>query len=655
MKEFLTYLQISEGAIALYLECLNRSHLSYREIVILSNNLSIEVDEVIDELLTAGLFLQNQPQKPEILTYYMAIPPISSILNYYGNIAENLPQILGQIKEFMINSLDQSFQDRKGDDLTNLEEAFQEIKNDVEEDLLIQSQDVDDIMDEFEGIGDQLTELINELKVKFPKIQEDMDVLHQKIKSITQTQFASLIKTITKIKTVIIKRIEYLELKKKEPLVIEVIEAVFKEKLEEIVESFMSNLIDLIEQEFLNITNPLRVLIETALNDLIESPVKQVIEKILPIRDEFKKLVSNMRSNFESKFKDVGNIILNGKDSIENSVQQIKNKVFEKIDEVVPEALNQVSSLSNPIQQVMKQYYEGYLTTEKVNIDNLWQVKSDVKVNEIIQNILTNSKKIVTLIIPTLEKYISPEQIKNIPETLKVRLVSADSFVSNMVKDINELTNCEFKSLQNENIILLKGDNQVVLGIVEKESPDILNNVIGFATNHQPLMNILSGIIETTWASAKAEEVAPAAATAQEAIQSTTIKTGPVSIKEELAAQLKSPDQPPQELATVSKPQSLGGFVSSVHPKEGDPIGLEISNAFNQLLQKLVSFNAAEFTNELQNVADIILEKKGFSVTMASIRRVINEFKDKRDDPLDDKEKAQIFEQVENWKQRLLA
>ena len=137
MKEFLSYLQISEGAISLYLECLGKLPFSYSELYLMTEKLSIEnLDETIEELVNAGIMLQMEPQKPEILMHYLAIPPISAILSYYANIDQNLPQILEQIKQFVLSSLGEALQG-KG-------EGTEELKS-IEEDSGRQSGNKNDV------------------------------------------------------------------------------------------------------------------------------------------------------------------------------------------------------------------------------------------------------------------------------------------------------------------------------------------------------------------------------------------------------------------------------------------------------------------------------------------------------------------------------
>ena len=70
------------------------------------------------------------------------------------------------------------------------------------------------------------------------------------------------------------------------------------------------------------------------------------------------------------------------------------------------------------------------------------------------------------------------------------------------------------------------------------------------------------------------------------------------------------------------------------------------------LIQKLHSLKGEEFSSELQKVADLVLEKKGFSVTLHKLRSIINQYRF-NDLLLEEKDIKQIIENIESWKKKL--
>ena len=107
--------------------------------------------------------------------------------------------------------------------------------------------------------------------------------------------------------------------------------------------------------------------------------------------------------------------------------------------------------------------------------------------------------------------------------------------------------------------------------------------------------------------------------------------------------------QPLENNVKQKSVQEKETFESELFPKQGDEAGMQINIAFNTLILKLDSITAEDFSNELQEIAELILEKRGFSVTLHKIRSLINQYKDKNI-PID---KSQVFEEIEDFKKRL--
>ncbi|MFW9820391.1 MAG: hypothetical protein ACFFE5_12340, partial [Candidatus Thorarchaeota archaeon] len=93
-------------------------------------------------------------------------------------------------------------------------------------------------------------------------------------------------------------------------------------------------------------------------------------------------------------------------------------------------------------------------------------------------------------------------------------------------------------------------------------------------------------------------------------------------------------------------------FIAQAQPKADDEAAIKINNALGNLILKLDNIKGDEFSNELKNIADLILEKKGFSVTLHKLRSVINKYKDKLN-LLNSNDKKEILENIEDWKKKL--
>ena len=211
------------------------------------------------------------------------------------------------------------------------------------------------------------------------------------------------------------------------------------------------------------------------------------------------------------------------------------------------------------------------------------------------------------------------------------------------MKEFQEIENLEFRTIKRNDFFGVKGDdNQIIICLEKEDSEDPLNDLVGIGSNFNPIVNILKQIIEANWIAAQSETV-------------TTVKTiRPIKI-----SPVKIP--PPQKIPETSElvpsidtEQTQGGYISQVYPKAGDALGMEINTAFNLVIQRLNTITGTDFSHALQEISNFVLEKRGFSVTLHKIRNLINKHKNQVSPFISQKKKNKIFEELEEFKRRLL-
>ncbi|MFX1320113.1 MAG: hypothetical protein ACFFAQ_00585 [Promethearchaeota archaeon] len=654
MDKFLKQLGLSNDTIDIYIKSLGRTSLTYYELYSMVPKITEgEFENSLNELIDSGLIIQLIPQKQEILLKYLTIPPFGPIIAYYENIDANLTNIKNSIQELIANSLKQIFKSNRIVDMDSVFTVFQEIKKDIEEDNIIQKREIEDI---FEGMED-----LNKLK-------KELSEIHQQIKSIIQTQFSDLLKLISNLKDDLTKKINSLEFKKYKKEIIEIIEELFKARLDEIVGNFINKLHNQIGDEFSN-TN---------------KSTDNIMESVFQYREDFKMLLLNMLNNFETKMNTIFGMIKDNKENLVNDIQALESKITESLNVIVRNSINEVSKLNKPIESVMKNSFEMLISSDKALINDIWTIRSVTNVNEEIQKLINNTNKTLFLIIPNLENHLAIEHFGKQSGNLKIKIASSEAHTNSLVKKLKSVKNLEYKTLQNENIIALKGDdNHIVIGLVQDNQKEPLEDFIGFGSNFKPLIKIFEPIIDTTWAAAysdtyyatqqtKIQTTAPKKVAAikptviKEAKPITPIKTEsiktkdiPKQIKEPIKIQEKSTPKPLKVTTEYSIPKEKITDLTqklkknlTILPKAGDEAGMFINDAFNSLILQLNNLTGEDFSLELQKIADLILEKKGFSVILHQLRSTINEYKNHYK-LLNKNEKNQIVEFINNWKQKL--
>ena len=658
MEDFLKKLQLSEEAIEIYLKSLGKTPLTYYELYSIIPKLTQDkFEENLTQLINGGLLIQLIPQQQEVLLHYLAVPPILPIINYYENVNVNLEAIKEAIRDLLVKTVNQTIQQDNPIQLDTILNSFQESRKDIEEDTIIQKQEIEDIVKGMEDLK---------------KLTKDISELDQQIKIVTQTNFANLMKKISGIKTEITEEINALEFKKHKEEITAIIEQTFKVKLDRMVQEFSMELHELIEEKF----------------ETTAEPIEQLIDAIFQYRDDFKLILLNMLNNFETKMNKIYDMIKENKELLSTELSKFENKLNENLNIVIQNSINEVSGLNRPLEKLMKEYLQEMRTSDKMLIEKIWPVNSLTKVNEEIQKFITTTKEDLIIIVPQLENHLAVEQFEKIPKSLKIKIASSEPHTNSSVKNFTSIANIIYKTLENENLIALKGDDsQITIGVILQGVKDSLNNFIGIGSNFKPLIELLSPIVQNSWESAYSDTFYAAQKAQVPTIKAksgtkvddlykkikpiTTPKLQTVETEQKIDRAQETRDQKtrievaPQEIPSEvpkyqgeiegikQKLQEKIKFVSTTTKKKGDEAGLIINNAFNNLVKKLHDIKGEEFSKELQKIADLVLEKRGFSVTLHQLRSLINQYRF-NDTFLNELDTKQILANIESWKEKLV-
>ncbi len=655
MEDFLKQLNLSDNAIQIYIKGLGKAPLSSFEIYSIVPKLSEkEYKETLNELLELSLLVPIQSNNPDIIMTYLVIPPFNPIIRYIANIYANLDHIKNQLHQLMAKTLKNTLEKNNLLELDTIFQVTQEIKRDIEEESIIQKQDVEDIVQGMENFN-----IINDV----------LKDLHQRIKGVTQTEFSNLINMVTKTKDDIITQLEYLELKKHEDSVKKLIERIFKKNSEDLIRNFTSRLHELIETEFSNT--------QESLNNITKS--------IFQFRDDFKMLLVNTVNNYEQKVNRITEMIKTKNAGLSEDLKQFEKLILDNFEVVIKNSVDSITALNNPIDKVMKSYFHSYVSPERIQLSDLWFINSLSRVNENIINWIEKSETEMILILPKLETHLSNDSFNKIKANVKIKITSSEAHTNSIVKNLKNIKNLEYRMLKNEDIIILKGDQKFLLiGILNQDSKDPLDDFIGFATNNPSYFNLLKGFIHSMWEKGSTELYqAPKSIgmRTKDIAQPKPLQTIPIKkiqpsieVPEHIRAEndqkttekrvvVKSPlnEKVPVKSSENSgaisdlkqKIQQHVDFVSKSKPKPGDQAGIMINDAFNKLAQKLSKLSGETFSQELQKIADLVLEKKGFSVTLHKLRSTINQYK-MFVHPLSQENIAQIKQDFEEWKAKIL-
>ena len=405
MEDFLKNFHLSDNTIELYFKCIGRQPLSSLELYSLLPDISQEeFNNVLAALIDNGLFVLNSNLNHGLILEYLAIPPIKPILNYYTNINNNLTSIKNQLQRLLSESLAKIFQDNQIIEMDTVYDATLELRKDIEEDVIIQKQDIDDIVQGMENIN---------------IIKDVLENLRQTIKGVTQSQFSSLIKLIANIEKEIYSKIESLELKKSEIAVKEKVEEAFKENFNKLLADFTTNLHKMISDEF---------------DNTIES-LNNILNSTFQFRDDFKMILLNMLSTNEKKIKKIMELIKTKKTGLEKDLKEFEKIIMDDFTEIIGKSVDSVASLNEPINNTLDSYFTTIKESIELENDEIWRIKSLVRVKEEISNIISQSTQNLLVVVPKLEENLSLDVFKDIPSTIKIQITSSEAHTNSLVKN----------------------------------------------------------------------------------------------------------------------------------------------------------------------------------------------------------------------------
>ncbi|MBY9005292.1 MAG: hypothetical protein KGD63_00880 [Candidatus Lokiarchaeota archaeon] len=656
MEKILSQLKLSEESIKIYLESFGKDVLSFQEL----NSILPEINEKdiivnLNELLNAGLLIQTNIVKDISLTEFLAIPPYNPILDYFKNIEASFSEIRSALDSLIVKTTNEIFNKNNKIEFNTILKEYKEIENNFIEDSLLQKKDAEDIsnqMDVIHKVGDIILEIQN------------------MIKNISQTQFSSLIKTFIKLKEELKSKIGGLEIKaKKEELLFQILEETFKDKLGNIVKDFVNTLNSMIKEEFSKV------------------PFNEIIENAIHSRDDFKMLLLNLLSSFEIDINKISDVINDKKQSLDQNIDELKSLIISKLSAIIQKSIKQIEKLNNPIITLISESKLKAVSSGQNIKQKTQAINSITKIQKYLSFAINSSKEELLIIVPKIEDYLELEILKTIPKTTRIKIASSDPHVNSKVKKFKEINDLEYRKYDNQNFIGVKSDdNFIAFGIIT-ENKDQLNNFIGILSKNNILVNLLKPSLYKIWSNAKYES--DQTLIREEKYNYPEMNNVPLSQNmgiidnKKIILQgseipkppLSDPESPKvpnipiqsnnsgenkdnlyssqiQDEKTQSSLSKQVKFLSMVNPKAGDASGMMINDAFNALIQNINIQSGETIAQELDKITELILEKRGFSVTLHNIRRFINDYK-KQKMLLTTEQKNNIFKTIEEWKNRL--
>ena len=580
MKEILKLLNLSDDAIDIYVKCLGENLLTFNEIHSISQLSIDEINQVINELIENQILIKMISKNPKILPHYMAIPPFFIIKSSINQIKKEFSGKEGSGK--IENEINLIFQKQNKIELEKIYKDFQILQKDVNNDIIT--------------IKYELEELVNELEKK----EESTDILdkyEQELKNIINSELASIVIILLHLKEEFQEKIESLGIT---DMQWNALRDSIKDILALGVHEKSKELNNIVTNEF----SEIREIIGDKISDVLKD------------RFEQKSVYLGILNLFKTEIDKLHKLILLKKNNLDLDLKSLKrfisSKMAETFQNLVKKSSGTIEIMENFFVNILKDYYGQ----NKFILDKFWSINSKAKIREEITNLLVNSMDFVIIIVPEINDYINIQNLENLPQELKITIISSESHKSNIVREITKKDNIEFLKLKNNNIIGLNGDDSyIVFGVSQNSESTALNDIVGFGTDYKPIINLFKPIFSRKLEAAK----------------------------------------PPKEVQIISELQSIALNSKSVEPleisvKEEESINSEnVNNLFEIFLEKIRNLKGTEISKQIENMIDLNLKFQGYS-NIIKWKNELKSIESILDTPLIEK----IKEDFKNWKNSIL-
>jgi len=187
-------------------------------------------------------------------------------------------------------------------------------------------------------------------------------------------------------------------------------------------------------------------------------------------------------------------------------LQTVKDSIISNLTKFLKKEDNtNVEGLDFVIDSLQQYIKSTNLKTDIFN-EKVWLINTKTKFFEELSDILKNNNNKIVLILPNLVE----EFVKKIKENEiefkgnTIRLVSSEKHNYQPIKSLQEnIKSLNYKQLINNELIGIKGENRVVLGILMDKNPPESNDFVGIGTNYHPFYEPLANLIEERWDKAK--------------------------------------------------------------------------------------------------------------------------------------------------------
>jgi len=537
----------------------------------------------------------------------------------------------------------------------------------------ILEQNIDNSVQKFDKKIDQITESLNELKIKlsknFGKLR--LGIIQKVVEDVLNKTFLSEI--------INIKRTFKNELNKELNNLLSNLKESFTKQLKDPLQSIVNNSKQIFEKE---LQEPFKNLVVE-----VAQKIKDSTQNASKIGEDLKSTFNNIITEFNNTIKDSQTRITGISEEILSSFASLRttfsNTVISELDNMLEKVKNRLDLSSLTVEE----FWEGAKTMESQSMKDVWFIRTPEGMISQINEEVRNAKMRILIVAPTL-KDIEIEPLLNIKPQINIRICCyiniEDPNHKKILDKLEKRTNISLRNRLLQNLWGINRDyEEIILGIVSKSETEDTLELVGLGSNLSEHIKILVPILEEAWMGSKKEYHIPQKpiietkkALSSEIIKEIEEKIGKTpEIISESKQEVLIPEstvtskslvkttaetetlisKPPieQEIKIQTTMQTQAPSISDETTKKitqvtvSDDIINSIILKINNLKEIINTEQPTKFSEKLLELKEYIFEKKGFLKILNDIQNWSSQIKSKNS--IDEKSKNMLLKRMDYW------
>ncbi len=470
MEDISKLLNLNNLTASIYFQCLGKIPLTLNEIRSLKQDISMEIiNGIIDELVDKNLIIVINPENPQILRHYFAVPPFFLIENNIAQIKNDFMSKEGYAQQKIRANNEIIFLKEHNIELDDINDNFLNLQKEFENNITLIKEDLNKLSKLGYG-GIETTDFLGQYE--------------EELKKIISSELASIVVTLLQLKREVQDRI---------------IDAGITHIQWDSIKNSIKDVLALRTHEK-----------SLEINEIITEEFKELREKagdILQERYDQKSQKFEILNSLARKFQSLHDSLEAKRNTLNVDLKNMEQLVNSRMIETFQDLTKNITNNVLFIDVFLKIILQSYSGINLFSFEKFWLINSQAKINQEISNILANSRREVLIITTKIESFINKEELLTSSKKLKMKIASSNSHDDDIIQELIKNDNIRCRRLRNKNIVGINGDNSVaIVGIIQEKERDKLKNFIGFGTNHKPLVDLLDLILFGKWEEAKPQK-----------------------------------------------------------------------------------------------------------------------------------------------------